>query len=54
MKKIIGLTVGTMQVNFSKDLTSIEIKEEVKKYKSFYANKKDEKGIKVKMVTIYN
>lgn len=50
--KIIGLTIGQMQVNFSSTLTDDEIKNEVKKYKSFYSNKKDKKGIKIKIKLI--
>lgn len=52
MNKITGLTIGQMQVNFSSSLTDNEIKNEVKKYKSFYSNKRDCKGIKTKIKLI--
>lgn len=54
MKTITGLTIGQMRVNFAKNLTEQERKSEVKKYRTFYANKKDNKGIKTKITTIYN
>lgn len=53
MKKITGLTIGQMQVNFAGNLTNDEVKSEVKKYRSFYANKKDNKGIKIKVKVLY-
>ena len=54
MKTITGLTIGQMQVNFAGNLTENEVKSEVKKYKSFYANKKDNKGIKTKVTILYS
>lgn len=54
MKIITGLTIGQMQVNFAGNLTENEVKSEVKKYKSFYANKKDNKGIKTKVTILYS
>ena len=48
MKTITGLTIGQMQVNFAGNLTENEVKSEVKKYKSFYANKKITKELKQK------
>ena len=46
MKKITGLTIGQMQVNFTGNLTNDEVKSEVKKYRSFYANKKTTKELR--------
>lgn len=37
--KIKGLTIGKMQINFAKNLTDKEIKDEIKKYRNFYKNK---------------
>ena len=42
-----------MQVNFAGNLTEGEIKVEVKKYKSYYGNKKDDKGIRIKVEVMY-
>lgn len=54
MKVITGLKIGEMQINFATLLTNEERQNEVKKYKSFYQNKKDSRGNKVKVITIYS
>lgn len=53
VKKICGLTVNNMQVNFNLEMTETEVKAEVKKYRSFYTNRKDNKGIKPKITLLY-
>lgn len=49
---ITGIKINSMQINFSTSLTDNERLSEVKKYKSFYSSKRDNKGNKIKIETI--
>jgi hypothetical protein len=52
-KSIIGIEVGSMFVGFAKDMNETERKSEVKRYRNYYSNKKDNLGVKLKFKIIY-